>query len=220
MGNIEKFDTHVHRSVTQERNLESSCIEKVGVKIIFPEIRKEFISSVQMNLANSVLSEIPKFISLGHQTVETADIRNINFSTSTRAKSLHGLRRDMERDDRLGYKHDFVTMSERTAYRNHIKNSEIETREVFEQETWNPENIQRTLSMNIVTRLDNNQLTRSAHTSKHEETHELEVNPDPEPSLSDSSSETSSSDSRAKKKKSTKKKKCRKYQKNDSSNPS
>ena len=51
-------------------------------------------------------------------------------------------------------------MSETTDYPNHIKNSEIETREVFERETSSPENIQRTLPMDIVTRLDNNQLTR------------------------------------------------------------
>ena len=76
-------------------------------------------------------------------------------------------------------------MSETTAYRNHIKNSEIETREVFERETLSPENIQRTLPMNIVTRLDNNQLTRSTDSSKHEETHKPEVNPDPEPPSSD-----------------------------------
>ena len=82
----------------------------------------------------------------------------------------------------MGYTHDFETMSETTAYRNHIKNSEIETREVLERETSSPENIQRTLTMNIVTRLDNNQLTRSTDSSKHEETHEPKVNLDPEPS--------------------------------------
>ena len=98
-------------------------------------------------------------------------IRNINFSTSTRVKSLNGLRRDTERYDILGYTYDFETMSETTAYRNHIKNSELETREVFERETWRPENIQRTLPTVIVTRLDDNQLTRSADSSKHEETH-------------------------------------------------
>ena len=114
--------------------------------------------------------------------------------------------------------HDFETMSETTAYRNHIKNSEIETREVFEREMLSPENIQRTLPMNIVTQLDNNQLTRSTDSSKHEETYELEVNPDPEPSSSDSS-ETSSSDSRAKKKKITKKKKRHKHRKDDSPYP-
>ena len=72
-----------------------------------------------------------------------------------------------------------------TAYRNHIKNSELETREVFERETWSPENIQWTLPMDMVTRLDDNQLTRSTDISKHEETHEPEENPDPEPSSSD-----------------------------------
>ena len=86
-----------------------------------------------MNLVNSVLSKSPKFINLGHPTVETADIRNIDFTASTRAKNLNGLRRGTERDDRLGHTHDFETMSETTAYRNHIKNYEIETREVFER---------------------------------------------------------------------------------------
>ena len=74
---------------------------------------------------------------------------------------MNGLRRDTERDDRLGYTHGFETMGETTAYRNHIKNSELETREVFERETWSPENIQRTLSTDMVTRLDDNQLMRS-----------------------------------------------------------
>ena len=62
-------------------------------------------------------------------------------------------------------------MSKTTAYRNHIKNYEFETREVFERETWSPENIQRTLPTDMVTQLDNNQLTRSTDSSKHEETH-------------------------------------------------
>ena len=74
--------------------------------------------------------------------------------------------------------------------------------------------------MNIVTRLDNNQLTRSTDSSKHEKTHKPEVKLDPEPSSSDLS-ETLSSDSRAKKKKSRKKKKKRrKHRKDDSSDPS
>ena len=44
-------------------------------------------------------------------------------------------------DDRLEYTHDFETMSKSTAYCNHIKNSKIETREVFELENLIPENI-------------------------------------------------------------------------------
>ena len=130
-GNVKKFDSLVHDSTTKERNLELSCIEKVGVKSIFPEIGKEFNSSVRLNLVNSVLSESPKFISLGHPTVETADILNIDLATSTRAKNLNRLRRGTERDDRLGYTHGFETMSETTAYCNHIKNSEIETRVAY-----------------------------------------------------------------------------------------
>ena len=89
-------------------------------------------------------------------------------------------------------------MSKTTAYRNHVKNSELETREVLEQET---EHIPQTRQTNLMTTLNNNPLTRSTDSSKHEETHELEVNPDPEPSSSYLSSETSSSDSRAKKNK-------------------
>ena len=134
-GSIEKFNTHVQGSATQERNLESSCIEEVGVKIIFSEIVKESNSSGRVNLANSVLRESPKFKILGHPTVETADIRNIDFATSTRAKRLNRLRRGTERDDRLGYTYDFEIMIKTTAYRNHINNSELETREVFERET-------------------------------------------------------------------------------------
>ena len=38
--------------------------------------------------------------------------------------------------------------------------------------------------MNIVTQLDNNQLTISMDSSKHEDTYKPEVNPDPEPSSS------------------------------------
>ena len=97
------------------------------------------------------------------------------------------MRRSTDRDDRLGYTHEFETMCKTKAYRNHIKNSEIETREVFERETSSLENIQQTLPMNFETRLDNNQLTQSTDISKHEETYKPEVNPDPEPSSSDSS---------------------------------
>ena len=95
-------------------------------------------------------------------------------------------------------------------------NSKIE--KFFERGTWSPENIQWTLPTDMVTRFDDNQLTRSTDSSKHEETHKPEENQDPEPSLSDSS-ETSSSDSRAKKKKRKKKKKRRKHRKDDSSDP-
>ena len=108
------------------------------MKSIFSELEKGPDPSVRVNLTNSVLSEIPRFITLGHPTVETVDIRNLDFVTATRAKNLNGLWRGTERGDRLGKTHDFENMSETTVYRNHIKNSEIETREVFERETSSP----------------------------------------------------------------------------------
>ena len=79
----------------------------MGVKIILSKIVKDCDSSGRMNLANSVLSESSKSKILGHPTVETADIRNNDFATSTRAKSLNGMRKDTEMVDMLGYTHNF-----------------------------------------------------------------------------------------------------------------
>ena len=64
--------------------------------------------------------------------------------------------------------HDFETMSETTSYINHIKNSELETKEFFERET---ENIPQTQQTDLVTTLNNNPLTLSTDSSKHEERH-------------------------------------------------
>ena len=104
--NVEKFDTLVHSSTTQERNLESSRIEEMGMKSIFPELRKKFDSSVRVNLANPVLSKIPNFKRLGHTSIDTSDIGNLECINATRPKNCNGLRRSADRDDRLGYTHD------------------------------------------------------------------------------------------------------------------
>ena len=112
-----------------------------------------------MNLEKSVLSESPHIKRLEHTPIETGDIRNLKCISATRQKNCNGLRRRADRDDWLGYTHDFETMSETIAYHNHINNLEIETRRVFERETSSPENIQRTIPMDFETLLDNNQLT-------------------------------------------------------------
>ena len=116
----------------KERNSNFSCIEKLGVKSVFGKIVADLDPSIWVNLANSVFSKIPKFKSLRLPAVNAMDIRNLDLSPSTRAKSLSGTRRDNFSPSRLGYTHDFETMSKNTAYRNHIKNSELETRDVFE----------------------------------------------------------------------------------------
>ena len=76
--------------------------------------------------------------------------------------------------------HDVETMSNVTAYSNHIKNSEIGTRNVFERETSNG-NIENIVTRLDNTGLDNNQMTRSMESSKHSEMRKPEVNPYPEP---------------------------------------
>ena len=91
--NVEKLDTIVQCYTTQERNLESSRIEEEILKIIFPELVTKLETSVQVNLSNSVVREIPKFKNLRHVTIETADIRNLNYISATRAKNCNGLRR-------------------------------------------------------------------------------------------------------------------------------
>ena len=63
---------------------------------------------------------------------------------------------------------DIETISEKLSYRKYIRDSEFETREVFERETLN-QNIGTRLE---TTRLDKNQMTRSVDSSKRSEKHE------------------------------------------------
>ena len=51
--NVEKFDTIVQRSTTQESNLELSRIEEESIKSVFPELGTKLDPIVQMNLAHS-----------------------------------------------------------------------------------------------------------------------------------------------------------------------
>ena len=73
-------------------------IEEVGGKSIIPEFGKEPDPSVRVNLANPVLSESPNFITLEHLPMETADIRNLDYISTTRPKNCTGLRRSTDRD--------------------------------------------------------------------------------------------------------------------------
>ena len=125
--NVKKFDTSVQSYTTQERNMESSRIDKESLKIIFPKLGTELEPSLLVNIANSAVHMNPKFKSLRHPPIDTEDIWNLEHISATRPKSCNGLRRSVDRDDRLGYTHDFETMSKTTSYRNHINNLGIET---------------------------------------------------------------------------------------------
>ena len=76
-GSIEPLDASIHGSATQERYLNLSCIEKRSVKSVLGEIVPDLDPSKRVNLANSVLSESPKFKILGIPVVDSTDIRNI-----------------------------------------------------------------------------------------------------------------------------------------------
>ena len=137
----------------------------------------------RMNLANSLGVQTPKFVSFRHPPMQTENIGNsINPIAATRIMDKEGIRRPTDRDVRTTPTHgNFETMSEQLAYRKFIKDSEFETREVFERE--NIDNIGTRLEM---TQLDD-QMNLSMDSSKRSEMHKPEVNLDRNPSSSDSS---------------------------------
>ena len=79
----------------------------------------------------------------------------------------------------MAHTHDVETMSKTTAYRNHINNSEIETRKVLKRETSNKK-METIVTQLDKTRLDNNQMNRSTESSKHSKICKLVSNLDPE----------------------------------------
>ena len=125
----------------------------------------------------------------------------------------------MGRDVRKAPTHGYIeTISEKLSFCKYIKDSEFETRKVFERETSN-QNIENIGTRLDKTRLYDNKMTQPMDSSKRSKNNEPGVNPDPEP-LSSDSSESLSSDSKARKNKRMKKKKRCKHRKDDLSDPS
>ena len=115
-----------------------------------------------MNLANSVIIQTPKLLYFKHPPMQTYNVGNpINSIVANRVMDQYGIRKPTNRDVRTPPKHgDVKTMSEKLAYRKFTKDSEFETREVFERE--NIENIGTRLE---TTQIDKNQMTRSVDIS-------------------------------------------------------
>ena len=154
----------------------ASQIEEGSLESIFPNIVKEKNSSKRMNLANSVLVQNLKLVSFRNPPMQTYNVSNPIYSiTATRVMDQDGIRRPTYREVRTTPKNgDVETMSEKLAYNKFIKDSEFETREVFEQ--GNIESIGARLE---TTRLDENQITQSVDSSKRIKKHKPEVNLDP-----------------------------------------
>ena len=114
-----------------------------------------------MNLANSLGVNTPKLIYFGHRPMQTDNVGHRSDGVvATRGVDQDRIWRPTDRDIRTTpTPRDDETISEKLAYHKFIKNSEIETREVFERE--NIENIATRLE---TTRLDD-QMTRSVDSS-------------------------------------------------------
>ena len=139
VGEADKLDTAVQRSLTNERNTESSQIEEESLESIFPKIIEESNSSERMNLANSARIETPRLVSFGHLPMKTDNVgHRIDGIIATRIEEPNRIWRPTNRDDRMVHTHDDIeTISEKIAYHKHIRDSEFETREVLQRETSN-----------------------------------------------------------------------------------
>ena len=148
----DKLDTVVQRSLTNKRNTAPSRIEEGIPKSIFPEIVEESNSSERMNLTNSLGVQTTKLVYFRHPPMQTDNVgHRSNGSVATRVVDQYRIWRPTDRDIRTAPTHgEIETMSEKLAYRKFIKDSEFETREVFERE-----NIENFVTRLDTTRLDN-----------------------------------------------------------------
>ena len=137
--------------------------KKVVRKVYSQKIVKESNSSERMNLANSLGVHTPKIVSFRHPPMQTDNVgHRRDGSVDTRVVDQDGIWRPTDRDVITTPTHGKIeTISEKLAYSKFIKDSEIETRELFERE--NIENIGTQLE---TTRLNDYQMTRSVDSSK------------------------------------------------------
>ena len=109
---MNKLDTSVQRSLTNEKNTASPQIEEESLKSAFSKIVEESNSREQMNLANSAIIEPPKIGSFGNPTMETDNVGGI---VATRIENSDGIWRRKTRENRMAHTHDVETMSEKTS---------------------------------------------------------------------------------------------------------
>ena len=112
-------------------NTASQLIEEESLKSVFSKSVEESNSSKRMNLANYAIIEPPKLGSFGHPPMETDNVGGI---VATRIEHSYEIWRRTARNDRMAHTHDNIeTISEKIAYRKHIRDLEFETREVLER---------------------------------------------------------------------------------------
>ena len=164
VGEADKLDTAVQRSLSDKWNAAPSRIVEGSPKSIFPKIVEKSDSSKGMNLANSLGVQTPKLVLLRHRPMQTDNVgEQRDRGVATRIEDQDRIWRPTDSDIRTTPMHsDVESISEKLAYCKFIKDLEFETRKVFERENIKErENIRNIETRLKMTRLDDNQMTRS-----------------------------------------------------------
>ena len=136
-----------------------------------------------MNLAKSLGVQTPELVLIRHPTMQTDNVGDQRVGgVATRIADQDGIWRPTLSDIKTAPTHgEIEAISDKLAYRKFVKDSEFETREVFERENSERKNIDNIGTRLETTRLDD-QMNRSENSSTRSEKHEPKVNLDPDPS--------------------------------------
>ena len=136
VNEADKLDAAVQRYLSDKWNAAPSRIVEGSLKSIFREIVEKSDSSERMNLANSLSVHTPELVLLRHTPMQTYNVgKQRGDGVATRIADQDGIWRPTLSDIKTAATHGNVeTRSEKLAYRKFIKDSEFETRKVFERE--------------------------------------------------------------------------------------
>ena len=124
VGKVDKLDTIVQQSPTNERNTASPRIEEKSLESVLSKIFEDSNLSERANLANSFSIDTPKLVHFGHPPIEKKNLGNLlDGIITTRIENSNEIWRRTDRDDRMAHTHDIETISKKIAYRKHIRDS-------------------------------------------------------------------------------------------------
>ena len=136
VGEADKLYAAVQRSSSNEWNTESSRIVEGSPESIFRKVVEKFDSSERMNLANYLSVQTSELVLLRHTPMQKDNVgKRRSGNAATKIANQYGVWRPTHREIKAATIHgESETISEKLAYRKFIKDSDFETREVFEQE--------------------------------------------------------------------------------------
>ena len=125
VGEADKLDATVERSLADEWNTESSQIEEGTPESIFRKVVKQLDSSERMNLANSLSVQTPELVSFRHPSMQTDNVdKRISGGVATRIVNNYGIWKPTLSDIEMVATHgEIETIIEKLVYRKFIKDS-------------------------------------------------------------------------------------------------